>query len=228
MIDYENITLQDIDTSKFFVDLKNPNFATALKKKNKAFVIDVEAGLEGSKVLRYIALMYDPASELRNNIPHLPSRKRICAKMAGFDMDNKKFAPLIEDMLVGKINRVNGAIVAYCFLSLNIYFVAHAAFQNMYFRAVQDSFESYDKETIKNIQDLQDKLIKNEQMIFGGDETNEMRKALYKATSKISLEINPESIVKRIEKGDDLNDMNPYPDSYKPNKITYVGVELPE
>jgi len=228
MTDYENITLEELDTSKFFVNPKLVGFTNTLRKKNRAFDIDVEAGLPASKVLKYIALMYDPASEIRNNIQHLPSKKRICAKIAGFEVVDKRFAPLIEDMLVGKIKRVNGAIVAYCFLSLNIYVVAHAAYQDMYFRALQDSFFSYDKDTIKNIQELQDKLVKNEQMILQGDETEPMRKALYKFTSKIDLGINPESIVQKLESGDNLNDMNPYQDGYIPNKLRYAGVELPK
>lgn len=227
MIDYENITLDELDTSKFLVDPKSQTFNARLKKKHKNFMLELEAGLPEVRVLKYIALMYDPASELRNNIPHLPSRKRICAKAVGFEIINRKFSQQVENMLCGEYKQVNRAIVSYCFLTNNIYVVAHSAYQDMYFRALSDSFQGYDKDTIKNIQDLQDKLIKNEQMIFGGEEVMKLKEALYAFTSKIDNDIIPEKIVARLEKGDALNDFNPYPDGYIPNKITYAGVELP-
>jgi hypothetical protein len=228
MIDYEHITLEELDTSRFLVDPKLMNFPTRLKKRHKDFAFELEAGLPEGKILRYISLMYDPNSELRNNIPHLPSRKRICARIVGFEMTEKRFDPLIEDMLCGKFKRINKAIVAYCFLTNNIYVVAHAAFQDMYFRSIAESFLSYDKETIKNIQDLQDKLLKNEQMIFGGEEFGKIKEALYAFTTKIENEIIPEKIVQRIEKGDKLEDFSPYPDGYIPEKLQYVGTESPE
>lgn len=226
MIDYENTKLEDLDTSGFFVDPKIPNFTSVLERKNKAFSFDPEAGLHKSKILRYIALMYDPSSELRQNIPHLPSRKRICAIIAGFEVIERKFSGQVEDMLLGKYRKINRAIVAYCFLSNNIYVVAHAAFQDMYFRAVAQSFESFDKETIANLQSIQDKLIKNEEMIFGGKEVLEMRESLYSFTSEIDNTIIPERIVKQLEEGKELP--NPYPDSYIPKNLKYVGVEPPE
>lgn len=228
MTDYENITLEELDTSRFFNNPKSVSFAQQLKRKNKAFIIDIEAGLPEGRVLKYIALMYDPASELRNNVQHLPSRKRICAKVAGFEMEDRKFSPSVEKMLTGGYKKVNEAIVAYCFLTFNIYFVAHAAYQDMYFRAIKESFEGYDKESIRNLQDLQSRLISNEKAILGGDESGEMIKALYKATSRIDLGINPESIVKKLEAGEDLDEMNPYEAGYKPSKIRYAGAELPK
>jgi hypothetical protein len=188
----------------------------------------VEVGLPQGKVLKYITLMYDPNSEIKNNVAHLPSRKRICAMIVGFEIVNKRFIPVVEDMLLGKYSRINRAIVAYCFLSNNIYVVAHAAYEDMFSRAVAESYQSFDKETIKNLQDLQDKVIKNEEMILGGKEVAGIKDALYAFTSNIDNIIIPERIVKKLEEGGDLADMNPFPNNYIPNALKYAGVELPK
>jgi hypothetical protein len=96
----------------------------------------------------------------------------------------------------GQLTRLLLLIV---FLTNNIYVVAHAAYQDMYFRAIEDSFQSYDKDTIKNIQDLQDKLVKNEQMIFGGDDIQKLKEALYAFTSKINNEIKMLNVISSLE-----------------------------
>lgn len=227
MVDYDNVRLEELDTSKFFVDPKSANFAKILKAKNKRFnIYSTEAGLPELKVLKYIALMYDPASEIRTNIAHLPSRKRICANIVEFETEGNRFIPIVESMLTGQLRNVNRAIVEYCFLSNNIYVVAHAAYQNMYFSEIEKSFQSYDKDLIKNIKDLQDRMVEIESKIFGGEEVMEMKKSLYAVTSKLNNDITPERIVQKLEKGEVLD--NPYPDGYLPNKLSYAGIELPE
>src|SRR4030042_2310063 len=224
MIDYDNITLEHIDTSRFYVDIKVKGFVKTFKNINSKFDIRHEI-LTPEPILKYIALLYDPKSEIRNAINHYPTRKRIAAKLAGFPVDEEgHFGADVEQMIWGEIPHVNKAIIQYAFLStLNIYFVASIAYREMYFKELANSFKEYNKETIANLGKLQDKVIENENKIFGGDETEKLREELYAETSKIELPT-PEVVVKKLESGDDLKDWNPFSNGYKPNKIKYAGV----
>ena len=226
MKDYENITLEELDTSNFFVDLHKPNHVALLHKIHKDFAFE-RTTVSNACAMRYIALMYDPQSELRTNIPYYPIRKRIAAKVAGFKLDKfGKFEKDVEDALVGQNKYINKAIIQYCFLTLNIYFVAHPAYLDMSFKALSDSFGNYDKDIRGALEDLQKKVLAHESKIFGGDEVNELRKALYLQSKKIELDFTPEAVVKKIESGEDLSDFSPYPKEYIPNKLKYAGSDL--
>jgi hypothetical protein len=224
MIDYDNITLEHIDTSKFYVDIKIKGFVKTFKNLNSRFDIRHPV-LTPEPILKYIAILYDLNSEIRKNVQNYPTRKRIAAKLAGFPLDeNGHFSEDVENMIWGKIPKVNSAIIQYCFLStLNIFYTVSAAYREMLFKETANSFEKYDKETIANIGKLQDKVLENEKKLFGGEEVEELRKALYDESSNMELPT-AENIVKRLEAGDDLKDLNPYSGNYKPNRLTYAGV----
>jgi len=228
MKDYEDVTMEELDTSGFFYDPKDSNFVQKLHKKDPAFSFEHDP-IPNSISLRYVALMYDPNSEIRNNILSYPKRKRIAAKLAGFKLDSTgKFEKIVEDMLLGQNRFVNRAIAQYCFLTLNIYYVTHAAYLDMLFRALEDSGGKYDKETRLAVDDLQKKVLLHEKMILGGEDVIEMKKALYALSRKIELDFTPEAIAKKIEKGDDLSSMNPYPNNHIPKKPKYVGHRVPQ
>jgi hypothetical protein len=228
MIDYDNITLDHIDTSRFYVDIKIKGFVKTFKNINSKFDIRHDT-LTSEPILKYIALLYDPRSEIRNAINHYPTRKRIAAKLAGFPVDeNGHFTEDVEKMIWGEIPHVNNAIIQYAFLStLNIFFVASVAYREMYFKELSRSLNSYNKDTIANLGKLQEKVIENENKIFGGDETEKLREALYAETSKLELPT-PENVVKKLEAGEDLKEYNPFSDNYIPEKLAYAGVTPPE
>jgi hypothetical protein len=229
MIDYEHVSLEHIDTTKFFVDIKVKGFVTQMKNISSKFDIrGNHTEFTAEPILRYIALLYDMESEIRKNINHFPTRKRIAAKIAGFKVNEQgQFDNEVEAIIFGQNKKVNDAIIAYCFLStLNIYYVAHAAYQQMYFSELALSMQGIGKDTLKNLKETQERLLHNEQRIFGGDETNSLRSALYSETSKIELPT-PENIVKMLENGDDLSKFSPFL-GYKPEKIKYAGVNPPE
>ena len=228
MIDYDNITLDHIDTSKFYVDIKVKGFVKTFKNINSKFDIRHPV-LTPEPILKYISILYDLNSEIRKNIQDFLTRKRIAAKLAGFELDEYgHFSEDVEKMILGKIPKVNDAIVKYCWLStLNIYYVVTAAYREMLFKETSSSFEEHDKETIANISKLLEKVVENENKLFGGEEVVELRKALYDESSNMELPT-AENIVKRLEAGDDLKDLNPYSGNYKPSKISYAGVTPPE
>ena len=60
--------------------------------------------------------------------------------------------------------------------------------------------------------------------IFHGDESKEMKMALYDFVAKISLDIRPEDIAERKLKGEDVVDDEPYP-GYTTGKMTFIGDE---
>jgi hypothetical protein len=226
-MNYDEVTLEDIDTSGFYANPKNKGFVKELIKKHQAF--DLKCQIPAEQVLTYIAVLYDPVSELRSKVEFYPMRKRVAAQIAGFKLNkSNRFSDEIEDMIVGQVDSVNAAIVQYCFLANNIFVVAHAAYTHMYYKVLEKSFRESDKDTAKMIDDLQTKLLNHEKLMFGGEEVNNMRKALYAATKKVELDFIPEAIVRAIEEGGDLNDWNPYPNDYVPNKLTYVGHSTPD
>lgn len=201
MKDYEDVTMEEIDTSGFFYDPKDKNFQTTMHRKDPAFTFE-HTPISNIATLRYITLMYDPNSEIRNNVLSYPTRKRIAAKLAGFKMDDTgKFDKDTEEMLLGQNKYANRAIAQYCFLTLNIHYVAHAAYLDMYFKALEETRGLYDKASRESLDDLQKKILSYEKLILGGNEVTEMKKALYALSRKIELDFTMEAIAKELRGG---------------------------
>ena len=76
----------------------------------------------------------------------------------------------------------------------------------------------------KNIDKLSTDIKSLQTAIFHGDESKEMKMALYDFVAKISLDIRPEDIADKKLKGEEIVDDEPYP-GYDKDKMTFLGDE---
>jgi hypothetical protein len=222
------MNLSELFTEHFFQNPKSPNFVEQLESASEFFKAELPKGVNRKKLFTFISLMYDPASELRKNIANLPQRKTLAAIASGFTLTpDNKFAEEIEDVLIGKCVDVDRMIAEYCLLAQNMDFTAYTAYSRIFIELVAMSHQSTKKDTIMLIGNVRGEIEKIERKMFAGDEVEAMRKQLYLASKSISLNLQMEDVIDRMEKGDNLAEFNPYGD-YQPNKLTYAGDEIPK
>jgi hypothetical protein len=223
------MNLSEIYTEGFYANPKSPDFVEKLEKVSDYFKVELPKGINKKRFLTFVSLMLDPNSELRKNIPSLPQRKTLAALCAGFTLDkDNRFPKEVEDVLLGSDPNAARIMGEYCMLSQGIDFLVYTAYVRIFSDVVAMSFNpDKAKDSVTLISKIKSEIDSIEQKIFAGDETDKMRKSLYLSSKSISLNIQPEDIVDRISRGDDLSDMNPYGD-YKPNKLTYAGEDSPE
>lgn len=215
------MTLNEILTTGFYADPKKDNFIETLEKASSAF--QVETKISKKKILTFIALMYDPASEARKHIDHLPNRKLICALAAGFTLNTEnRFSEDVEAIISGTDVDVNRMVAEYCALSHGLDFAAYAFYARI-FLEVMSSAHTKAKEMVPLVGSIRKEITAIENKIFGGDEVAAMRRAIYVSSKQVSLKLQPEDIVEALAGGSDLSDFNPYPNNYIPEKLKYDG-----
>ena len=221
--------LKELFTEKFFANPKSPDFLTRLESSSDFFKAELPKSVNRKKLLTFVAIMYDPESELRRNISNLPQRKTLAALASGFVLDaDNKFPKEIEDVLVGTNENVARMVSEYCYLSHGLDFVVFSTYTRIFADVIAMSFkQDKAKDSIALISKLKSEIEDVERKIFGGDEVQTMRRALYLSSKQVSLNLQMEDIVERLEKGGDLSDFNPYGD-YKTNKLKYAGERIPE
>lgn len=218
------MTLNEIFTDNFFANPKSADFVKQLESASEYFKADLPKGVNKKKYFTFVALMLDPSSELKKNITSLPQRKTLAALAAGFTLDSdNKFTPDIESVLVGANMDAARMQSEYAMLSMGMDFAAYTFYTRIFVELVAMSHQNAKKDTVLLIGKVRDETEKIERKIFGGDEVLQMKKALYLSSKSMSLNLQMEDIIDRIAQGDDLSEFNPYPDGYKPSKITYAG-----
>ena len=221
--------LSELFTENFFKNPKFPNFVDQLESTSELFKTELPKGVSRKKLFTFISLMYDPASELRKNISNLPQRKTLAAIASGFTLNaDNKFSEETENVLVGANQETARMMAEYCMLAQGMDFTAYTAYSRIFIELVSMSHKSTKKDTIMLIGKVREETEKIEKKIFGGDEILQMKKALYLSSKSISLNLQMEDIIERMEKGDDLSEFNPYQDNYKPNPLKYAGEQLPQ
>lgn len=218
--------LNELNTKYFIYD---PNANNFMKKicALEEFTFKVE-GIDKKKICTYIALMCDQESDIRKNYSHYGKRKFMGGQCAGFTVhESGRFSRPVEDIMVGKNKDVNKAVVKYLSLSYDPYFVRHSVFQTLLYAATEDIL-SGDTKLIPVAEKLVDKLRKEEEFIFGGNEVRDMRKALYEESAKRDLHMRPEDIAEGLTNDDDFNDFSKYGIDYKVEDLHFIGDGPPE
>ena len=180
---------------------------------------------------RYVVLTYDKNSPFVIRYKDWAQRRNETAKHSKFPRASNKWDAEVENILLGFNPQANKVILEYLFLQNDIMFTQYQAYQALYKRQVKASLEEvyenpghYEK-LKKNIDSLATELRGLETAIFHGNESNELRKALYDFASKISTDFRPEEIAERKEEKEEVVDTSPYPDGYKPEEMSFVGDE---
>ena len=183
-------------------------------------------------IAKYAIYLYDVNTPLRIKYPLLYPRKKIAAEMAGYELDkNGKFKDQnVEDMLLGKFEKVQGAINSYVFGFGSPKYIALVSYWSLLTSEMSKatSFTSDNaKDTIKNIKDLEALIEEATSSIYGGKENQDFLRALYQSIEgdRLRSMLSPEGIADAIEKGEEpIGGFNPY-GNYKKDEMKFVGDE---
>ena len=182
-----------------------------LLEKYPEFQFDVP---DKQKVINYLILLYDLASsEVKNHSDRLYERKKFSALKAGFKLNKEgHFENWVEDILVGENDSFNDAMIRFVRFFALPDLPAHTAYNEMIDHEFTSAAKEKDSKIIKiimiNIDELRGKIESLERKIFTGEETENVRKALYRLMEKQRLP-RPEIIAKDIE-NKDLKLPDPY------------------
>ena len=186
---------------------------------------ETDYGVDRLKLFRYVVLMYDMNSPLRLEYPDFWERKKVACVHVGFRSDKKgMFDKNVEAVLIGENNYVNLAVTKYVMLHGLPEYSALIAYQSgMYFEVLKTLRGTINPTITKNIEFIRIKIKELTEILYGGGETLNARRALYSGIEKDRFPL-PDDVIKRLNQGDSLDDYNPYGD-YKVDKITFKGDE---
>lgn len=186
---------------------------------------DEDYGCDREKLFRFIIIMYDMNSPMRLEYPEFWERKKVSALEAGFKVDKKgHFDDNVESFLVGDNTRVNEAIAKYVLLHGIPEYTALVVYQTgLYLEMVKTLKGIVNKQLTQNVEFLRIKIRELTDIIYGGSETINAKRALYSGIEKDRFPL-PDDVVKRLNDGDDLSDYNPY-GTYEVGKIKFIGDE---
>lgn len=166
-------------------------------------------------LVRYIILMYDMNSEMKEYWPELGVRKRECALMAGFELtEDQMFDPFVEDILLGRNPYVNDMIVRFVRMFDNPYYLVYVTTFNMLYNEISRSFMDMESKDVKVMNDNLTKLNQqaNEyaELMLKGDNLVSLKKGLYKNMEKENLGLRPEEVAAALAKGSYRNNTKPF------------------
>jgi hypothetical protein len=214
--------LSDLNTTSFIFDPKSSDFLDRLEKYEE-FQFDIDK-LDKQKLCVYIALMCDPQSDIRKSFSHYPSRKREAALCAGFNLKkDNKFPEHLEDVLVGQNRDFNRACIKYLSFAYNPNFTRLNIYQQLQNAALLNAILATDSKSLDLAEKLTERLKKEEEFIFGGDEVLKMRESLYEEAALRELDFKPEDIAHRLSEGEDLSEYNRYGKDYKVDDLKFKG-----
>lgn len=224
------MNLKDINTSRFLADPNKDDFVDRMTEMSPVFNFNISR-VNHKKALTYIALMYDKESYFRKDIKRYLERKYKSGIAAGFSVDDDGtfHEKAVEKMLLGGFDDFNKAVVQYAVLQYDLDYARLVVFElNLHKFLLKAMTKMDEKGDLKKQMDALTKDINDiEKRIFGGDETINMRKALYEGTSQTRLRLRPEDALDEF-KVTGLADWSPYGKGYKPEGIKFVGDTIPE
>ena len=223
------MTLSDITTDKTLFDIHSPtlvNDMSAVIPELSTFVSEIPL----IDICRYLILMYDINSPMRDQVRMYYERKYKCAEILGFPTSKTGWATEVEDMLVGGNENFNALAASYIAqLGLPEYtqLIAYCEIQKIktmevFSGKVGDKSDQILQRTTTAIGEITRKLFGSGQE----DEITMARKALYQrsAIDKSRYIPTPETMVKLMESEGKLpEDCNPYPDDYEVETSTFLG-----
>ena len=171
--------------------------------------------------------MYDLNSSLRKEILDHGERKNQACQLAGFKLKKNKFSKEVENFLVGENFYVNNMIVKYILLFSDPDYLLLQMDYNMYAVAGLKAFSgNFDRFDIESNFKLNKRIKEVTNNLFGGDESRNLRRALYKSIEDKREMLKPEDIAEKMAKGEDpLDGYDKYDEGYKPDKHVFIGNE---
>lgn len=156
------------------------------------------------KMCAYIVLLYDINSDLKRNYPdNLYERKRNAALSAGFTITDGHFPGWVEDILVGDNDKFNDAALRFVRMFGLPDMPAYLAYTEILHKQVSAALKETDEKKLKiiqeNIESSRTMVAQLERKMFGGEEVESVRAALYRLAEKQRLNLRPEHKAQQIE-----------------------------
>lgn len=178
-----------------------------------------------NKVLRYTMYMYDKGSPLISKIDSIYKQKIEAAKLAGFKMrPSGTFDDAVNKMMVGANHLVNHMIVRFLRLMRDEEFMQFRIYKEKLYASLQKMHETDDPKTLSSIIAVNKSLtsviddIKRD--FFRAGDSEQLIEILYEQAEFEDLELTPEHIADRIQKGLDPVDYYPFGKDYKFEKYS--------
>ena len=189
-MDYSRFLLKPFDKDLVKDLQKYPEFQINIPQKEKLFA--------------FMVIMWEPANtDFRRLYPNYYERKREAALLAGLTTDkNGHFPSEIEGIIMGTNDDFNTAVVRYLMLfGLPDYpaLIAQLELQAKELVAAFSPSEAKDRKIIReNIDKSTERIAEYEEKIFGGAETENVRKALYHNIEADRIRWRPEYVASDI------------------------------
>ena len=181
-----------------------------------------------SEICKFIVLCYDANGNLFRKYQNLMERKRLAAILAGFKTGaNGRYKEDIEKIILLQEETLAKCVMRYIIAQGSPNIIAMVAELTVIASetfALQTGSSSKIKDSITNIRTATVEIDRLKTILYGGDELENVAKYLYEDVMVQAL-YRPESFVKRIDGGDELDDCNPYGEGYKVDKMKFIGDE---
>ena len=181
-----------------------------------------------NEICKFIVLCYDANGNLFRKYQNLMERKRLAAILAGFKTGaNGRYKEDIEKIILLQEETLAKCVMRYIIAQGSPNIIAMVAELTVIASetfALQTGSSSKIKDSITNIRTATVEIDRLKTILYGGDELENVAKYLYEDVMVQAL-YRPESFVKRIDSGDELDDCNPYEDNYKVGKMKFIGDE---
>jgi hypothetical protein len=223
------MTLSDITTDKTLFDIHSPTLVDDMSvviPELATFTTEIPL----IDICRYLILMYDIGSPMRDNVRMYYERKHKCAEILNFPTSKIGWEARVENMLIGKDQLFNALIASYIAqMGLPEYtqLIAYLEIQKIKYMEIFSGKMSDKSDQI--IDRVTIAIVEITRKLFGSGQEDEItmaRKALYQrsAIDKSRYIPTPETMVKLMESEGKLpEDCNPYPDDYEVEASHFLG-----
>lgn len=170
--------------------------------------------LKKEKIITYIIAVYDMKSPLKREIPDWVKRKKEGMIFAGYNLDKKNnFPKSIEDVVLNLNEKVNKMIIRYIKLFNSPDYTELVTYHHIFNKMCEVSLSGMldkPKENLQVIRDTSNFLREKEKIVFGGEETIDLKKSLYEDIDSEMNNVQVENIAQLLSGGDDLSSFSPY------------------
>jgi hypothetical protein len=183
-------------------DKKSPEDHYEIFKRYREFIQDTP-GINRNKLFRYIPLVYDKHSPLREHIDDIRKLKGKAAELAGFRRTNDRYSEQIEILIACKNSTVNSMIIRYVTLHKNKlyhrYVVLNEMYDNMSIRLLESQASKAEIEAFGSLGDQIDEI--TQELLSKDVDLQESFEEYYLENQ---LRMRPEDVAERILEGEDI------------------------
>jgi hypothetical protein len=183
-------------------DKKSPEDHYEIFKRYREF-IQPTPSLNRAKLFRYIPLVYDKNSPLREHIEDIKKLKGKAAELAGFKRTNDRYPEQVEMMIACRNQTVNSMIIRYVTLHKNKLFHRYVVLSEMYDNMSIRLLDSQaNKSEIEAFGSLGDQIDEITQELLSKD--TDLQESFEEYYLENQLRLRPEDIAERLLNGEEI------------------------